>query len=179
MRIISGKYKSKKINTLKSSDTRPTSDKVRESIFSMLGVVEGDVLDLFGGTGALAIEAISRGGTSAMIIDGAKDAIRIIRENTDSIEEPIEIYRNDYRRALKAMSKREKSFNLIFLDPPYRKKLVDKSLEIIKSESLLKPNGRIVVETSADETVNIDGFKQIKTHTYGTMKVQLLELDNH
>lgn len=178
MRIISGKYKSKKINTLKSSDTRPTSDKVRESIFSMLGVIEGDVLDLFGGTGALAIEALSRGAESAMIIDGAKDAIRIIKENTEGLDEPIEVYRNDYQRALKAMSKREKSFDLIFLDPPYRKKLVDKSLQIIKKENLLKADGRIIVETSSDETVNIEGFQEIKAHKYGTIKVQLLELSN-
>lgn len=174
MRIISGKYKAKKLKTLKTNDTRPTSDKVRGSIFSMLGEIDGAVLDLFGGTGSLSVEALSRGAETAMIIDGADDAVRLIRENTRFVEEELEIYRNDFRRALKAMAKRDKSFDLIFLDPPYRKKLVDQSLHKIKELKLLNPNGRIVVETSKDEKVNIDGFTCVKEHTYGTIKVQLL-----
>src|SRR5699024_716999 len=111
MRIISGKYKAKKLKTLKTNDTRPTSDKVRGSIFSMLGEIDGTVLDLFGGTGSLSVEALSRGAETAMIIDGADDAVRLIRENTRFVEEELEIYRNDFRRALKAMAKRDKSFD--------------------------------------------------------------------
>lgn len=174
MRIISGKYKAKKLNTLKSNDTRPTSDKVRESMFSMLGTIEGDVLDLFGGTGGLAIEALSRGADSAMIIDGAFDAIKIIKENASDLDEPVEIYRNDYRRAIKAMAKREKSFDLIFLDPPYNKKLIDKSLELIKTYNLLNDGGRIVAEAGKNESFKHDGFDIIKENDYGSIKVWLL-----
>lgn len=174
MRIISGKYKAKKLHTLKSNDTRPTSDKVRESIFSMLGELNGSVLDLFGGTGGLAIEALSRGASSAMIIDGASDAIKIIKENTKDLDEPVEIFRNDYRRALKAMAKREKSFDIIFLDPPYNKKLVDKSLELIETHHILKDDGIIMVETQKNEMFNHDNFDIIKEAEYGTIKVWLL-----
>ncbi|CDZ99391.1 Ribosomal RNA small subunit methyltransferase D [Jeotgalicoccus saudimassiliensis] len=174
MRIISGKYKAKKLNTLKSNDTRPTSDKVRESVFSMLGSIEGSVLDLFGGTGGLAIEALSRGADSAMIIDGAGDAIKIIKENTKGIDEPVEIFRNDYRRALKAMGKREKSFDLIFLDPPYNKKLIDKSLELIEEYNILHDGGRIVAEAGKNETFKHPGFEIVKEHNYGSIKVWVL-----
>lgn len=174
MRIISGKYKAKKLHTLKSNDTRPTSDKVRESVFSMLGNIEGSVLDLFGGTGGLTVEALSRGADSAMVIDGAGDAIKIIKENTKDLDEPIEVFRNDYKRALKAMGKREKSFDLIFLDPPYNKKLVDKSLELIDEYNILHNDGRIVVETSKNETFNHDSFEIVKEAVYGTIKVWLL-----
>lgn len=174
MRIISGKYKAKKLHTLKSNDTRPTSDKVRESVFSMLGSIEGGVLDLFGGTGGLTVEALSRGADSAMIIDGAGDAIKIIKENTKDLDEPVEVFRNDYKRALKAMGKRGKSFDLIFLDPPYNKKLIDKSLGLIDEYNILHNDGRIVVETSKNETFNHDGFEIVKEAVYGTIKIRLL-----
>jgi 16S rRNA (guanine966-N2)-methyltransferase len=174
MRIISGKYKAKKLHTLKSNDTRPTSDKVRESVFSMLGDIEGDVLDLFGGTGGLAIEALSRGADSAMIIDGAGDAIKIIKENTQDLDEPVEIFRNDYRRALKAMGKREKSFDLIFLDPPYNKKLIDKSLGLISEYGILNDGGRIVAEAGKNETFAHPGFEIVKENDYGSIKVWML-----
>lgn len=174
MRIISGKYKAKKLHTLKSNDTRPTSDKVRESVFSMLGDIEGDVLDLFGGTGGLAIEALSRGADSAMIIDGAGDAIKIIKENTQDLDEPVEIFRNDYRRALKAMGKREKSFDLIFLDPPYNKKLIDKSLGLISEYGILNDGGRIVAEAGKNETFAHPGFEIVKENNYGSIKVWML-----
>lgn len=174
MRIISGKYKAKKLHTLKSSDTRPTSDKVRESVFSMLGDIEGDVLDLFGGTGGLAIEALSRGANSAMIIDGAGDAIKIIKENTKNLDEPVEIFRNDYRRALKAMSKRDKTFDLIFLDPPYNKKIIDQSLELISEYNILNDGGRIVAEASKNETFNHTGFEVERANESGSIKVWLL-----
>ncbi len=174
MRIISGKYKAKKLHTLKSNDTRPTSDKVRESVFSMLGDIEGDVLDLFGGTGGLAIEALSRGADSAMIIDGAGDAIKIIKENTQDLDEPVEIFRNDYRRALKAMGKREKSFDLIFLDPPYNKKLIDKSLGLISEYGILNDGGRIVAEAGKNEAFAHPGFEIVKENDYGSIKVWML-----
>ena len=174
MRIISGKYKAKKLHTLKSNDTRPTSDKVRESVFSMLGDIEGDVLDLFGGTGGLAIEALSRGADSAMIIDVAGDAIKIIKENTQDLDEPVEIFRNDYRRALKAMGKREKSFDLIFLDPPYNKKLIDKSLGLISEYGILNDGGRIVAEAGKNETFAHPGFEIVKENDYGSIKVWML-----
>lgn len=176
MRVISGKYKSKKIETLKSQDTRPTTDKVRENIFNILNEIEGDVLDLFAGSGALGIEALSRGAESAMFIDGAGDAVGQIKKNLQNIEEPVEVFRNDYRRALKAMAKREKSFDLIFLDPPYHKRMVPEALKMIQALHILKDNGRIVVETHKDEKYNHPAFTSDREVVYGTIKINILKL---
>lgn len=174
MRIISGKYKSRRIETLNSNDTRPTTDKVRENIFNILGVVDGEVLDLFGGSGALGLEALSRGAESAIFIDGARDAVGVLKKNTRGIEERVEIYKNDYRRALKALARREKRFDLIFLDPPYLKGIVQDALVLIEELAILKEDGRIVVETHKDENYQLYSFERIKEAVYGTIKVNVL-----
>lgn len=175
MRVISGKYKSHKIDTLKSDDTRPTTDKVRENIFNILGHIDGDVLDLFAGTGALGIEALSRGAVRAMFIDGAKDAVRLMKGNLTGIEEDVEVFRNDYRRALKAMAKRGRSFDLIFVDPPYHKNIVPSVLEEIGNYNIMRTDGRIVIETHKDETYETKGFISIRKAVYGTIKINILQ----
>lgn len=174
MRIISGCYKGRKISALPHRDTRPTTDKVRENIFNILGPLQGDVLDLFAGTGALGIESLSRGAGSCIFIDGAKDAVGVLKKNTEGLKEPVEIYRNDYRRALKALGKRGKSFDLIFLDPPYDKNMVPYALSEIKKHGLLQEGGRIVIETKKGETFNNPGFDNVREVVYGTVKVNIL-----
>lgn len=175
MRIISGYYKGRKITTLPHRDTRPTTDKVRENIFNILGPIDGDVLDLFAGTGALGIEALSRGAAGCIFIDGAKDAVGVLKKNTEGLDEPVEIYRNDYRRALKALAKREKTFDLIFLDPPYGKNIISFALSEIKRLGLLNEGGRIVTEAGRDETFKNPGFDNVRTVVYGTVKVIILK----
>ncbi len=174
MRIISGKYKTRKIETLNSNDTRPTTDKVRENIFNILGTASGEVLDLFAGSGALGIEALSRGAEGAIFIDGARDAIGVVRKNTKGIEEHVEIFRNDYRRALKALAKREKQFDLIFLDPPYHKNIAPDALAMINELGILKEDGRIIVETHKDEDFMAPSYESVKEAVYGTIKVNVL-----
>lgn len=176
MRVISGKYKSQKIATLKTNDTRPTTDKVRENIFNILGSVDGAVLDLFAGSGALGIEAISRGSNSAVFIDGAQDAVKLIYKNTESIEENIEIFRNDYKRALKALEKRNKTFDYIFVDPPYNKGLVKKVLKDIVMYNVLNPEGIVIVESHKDEVYNSGPLKSFKDVTYGLVRVNFLRM---
>ena len=173
MRIISGKYKAKKIETLNSNDTRPTTDKVRENIFNILGPVKGDVLDLFAGSGALGLESLSRGADSAVFIDGARDAVGILRKNAKDVEEHVEIFRNDYRRALKALAKRGRHFDLIFLDPPYHKGMVADALAMISDLDILDTDGRVVVETHKDESYSTESFMSIKEAVYGTIKVNV------
>jgi len=174
VRIISGKYKARKIVTLNSNDTRPTTDKVRENIFNILGPAEGDVLDLFAGSGALGLESLSRGADSAVFIDGARDAVGILRKNAKDVEEHVEIFRNDYRRALKALAKRGRRFDLIFLDPPYHKGIVTDALAMISELGILDTDGRIVVETHKDEGYRTGSFMSIKETVYGTVKVNVL-----
>lgn len=176
MRVISGKYKSKKITTLKSNDTRPTTDKVRENIFNILGPIDGAVLDLFAGSGALGIEALSRGCTEAIFVDGAKDAIKIIYENTEYINEPIEIYRNDYKRALKALEKRGKTFDYIFIDPPYNKGLVQKVLSNLVIHNVLAREGVIIVESHKDEVYELGALESFKDVNYGLVRLNFLRV---
>ncbi|HJE19167.1 16S rRNA (guanine(966)-N(2))-methyltransferase RsmD [Aliicoccus persicus] len=176
MRIISGKYKSKKIETLKSNDTRPTTDKVRENIFNILGTIDGSVLDLFAGSGALGIEALSRGATEAVFIDGAKDAVKMLYANTEEMDEDIQIFRNDYLRALKALKKRERQFDYIFVDPPYNKGLIDKVLVAILSCDVLKNDGTVIVESSKDEDYNVGPLVSVKDVDYGTVRVNILRV---
>ncbi len=176
MRVISGKYKSQKIATLKSNDTRPTTDKVRENIFNILGSVDGSVLDLFAGSGALGIEAISRGCNTAVFIDGAQDAVKLIYKNTEPIEEEIEIFRNDYKRALKALEKRNKTFDYIFVDPPYKKGLVKQVVKDIIMYNILNPEGIIVIESHKDEVYDIGPLVSFKDVTYGLVRVNFLRM---
>lgn len=176
MRIISGKYKSKKIETLKSNDTRPTTDKVRENIFNILGTIDGSVLDLFAGSGALGIEALSRGASEALFIDGAKDAVKVLYANTEEMDEDIQIFRNDYLRALKALKKRERQFDYIFVDPPYNKGLIDKVLVAILSCDVLKNDGTVIVESSKDEDYNVGPLVSVKDVDYGTVRVNILRV---
>ena len=177
MRIIAGKYKNKRIEALNKNDTRPTGEKLRESMFSSLGAIYGDILDLFGGSGALTIEAISRGGERAIIIDGAMDAIKVIKNNVEDLDEEIEVYRNDYRRAIKALHKRERQFDFIFIDPPYNKKIADIAIRMIDEFDLLKPDGTIIVESGKNEQIKIAPFELEKVIEQGTTKCQFLRRD--
>lgn len=176
MRVISGKYKSKKIDTLKTNDTRPTTDKVRENIFNILSAMDGAVLDLFAGSGALGIEAMSRGCNTAVFIDGAQDAVKLIYKNTEYIKEHIEIFRNDYKRALQALEKRNKTFDYIFVDPPYKKGLVKKVLEDIALYNVLNQEGVIVIESHKDEVYETGKFVSFKDVTYGLVRVNFLRM---
>lgn len=177
MRIIAGKYKNKRIETLNKNDTRPTSEKLRESMFSSLQDIYGDVLDLFGGSGSLGIEALSRGAEHAIFIDGASDAIKVIKGNVKGLDEEIEIYRNDYRRALKTLKKRHMQFDFIFLDPPYNKKIADVAIRLIDELNLLKETGTIIVESGRDERIKTDPFIVKKSIVQGTTQVKFLRRD--
>ncbi len=124
MRVVSGKCKGHPLKAVPGNTTRPTTDKVKESIFNMIGpYFDGGVaLDLFGGSGGLGIEAISRGIDKAIFVDRDNKAIKVIHQNLEScrIQEQAEVYRNDAERAIKALIKREISFDLILIDPPYK-----------------------------------------------------------
>ena len=125
MRIISGDARGRKLFAPSGEDTRPTADRIRESLFNILSnrVWDAEVLDLFGGTGAMALEALSRGAAHAVIVDSDREAIRAIQRNAegvlkDALNERAKIIRADYRAAIDAMP--EVRFDLVFLDPPYR-----------------------------------------------------------
>jgi len=130
--------------------TRPTTDKVKEAVFSMIGPYfdGGNALDLFAGTGGLGIEALSRGMDRAVFIDMEKKSIDVIRENLKltGLSEKAEVYRNDAERAIKALAKRDIRFDLVFLDPPYRMKHADKLMLSMQELGLLAVGATVLVE---------------------------------
>ncbi|MBP1936472.1 16S rRNA (guanine(966)-N(2))-methyltransferase RsmD [Paenibacillus sediminis] len=150
MRVISGSAKGRALKGVPGMGTRPTTDKVKEAIFSMIGpYFEGGMaLDLFAGTGGLGIEALSRGMDRAIFIDMEPKSIEVIRANLKStgLAEKAEVYRNDAVRAIKALEKRSVSFDLVFLDPPYRLKHGDELMQLMDERGLLNPQAIVVLE---------------------------------
>lgn len=153
MRIISGKARGTKLDTLDSEDTRPTLDRVKEALFSIIqnNIYDSDVLDLFSGSGALAIESISRGAKSAISCDNSRRVIEIIKKNVQKthFEKEIEIINKDYKKLLEEV--KDKKFDIIFLDPPYKTNFALTAIEIIMKHENLAKDGIIVFETDREE----------------------------
>lgn len=179
MRVVSGKCKGKSLKAVPGNSTRPTTDKVKESIFNMIGpYFQGGLgLDLFAGSGGLGIEALSRGLDKVIFVDRDGKAIATIKDNvaTLSLMEQVEIYRNDADRALNAIIKRDLSFDYIFLDPPYKKQQLEKILEIISEHKLLTKDGVVVCEHGKEVTLPamVGEFVQAKFENYGIISVSL------
>ena len=173
MRVISGMARGRKLKELSGFDIRPTSDMVKESIFNIIQFdVEGRrVLDLFAGTGQLGIEALSRGARSVVFVDSSPDAVKMIKDNIDlcGFSEASTIYRRD---ALVYLEYCE-SFDLIFIDPPYDTKLVDKTLGKIIEFDKLNTNGIIMCELRADSPILavLPPFYVSKEYLYGSVKI--------
>ncbi|RLQ95853.1 16S rRNA (guanine(966)-N(2))-methyltransferase RsmD [Falsibacillus albus] len=182
MRVISGTCKGRPLKSVSGNQTRPTTDKVKESIFNMIGPYfeGGHGLDLFAGSGGLGIEALSRGFEHVIFVDRDNKAFQTIRTNIGlcGFEECSEVYKNDAERALRAVVKREIAFDGIFLDPPYKKQQLTKILSSISKHNLLNENGYIVCEHSSDIILprEIDGLKMIRNETYGLIGVSIYTL---
>lgn len=153
MRIITGSARGTKLATLEGDTTRPTTDRVKEALFSMIQFdIEGrNVLDLFGGCGQLALEALSRGAAKATIIDQSRDATNIIIENAKKTHlfEKCRISTADYTSFIRGAAKKEK-YNIIFLDPPYNTGLLPASLKALYNAELFAPGAYIICETDCD-----------------------------
>lgn len=179
LRVISGSFKGQILKAVPGTDTRPTTDKVKEAIFNIIGPYfeGGTCLDLFAGSGGLGIEALSRGMDKAIFVDRDGKAVKTVRENVArcSAEKRCEIYRNDAFRALKALKKRGMVFDCIFLDPPYKQQNLVSLLEMISEWSLLAEDGVIVCEHSADVSLpgKVGGLNCIKTATYGMITISI------
>ena len=153
--------------------TRPTSDKVKGSIFNIIApiVFDKDVLDLFAGTGNLGIEALSRGSRSAVFVDKSHECSQIIKENLihTKLLEKAEVLVNDVLSVLNKLSQRGNKFDIIFLDPPYSKGLVEETLKGIVSVDVMKPDTLVIAEHDASDVVPISvGFlKNFRQQKYG------------
>ena len=180
MRIISGKYAKRNLFTLKSNATRPTSDKVKESLFNSLGQFfnGGSVLDLYAGSGALGIEAVSRGYERAVLVDVSAQACKIIKKNVELTKEPerFEVIKTSDFRALKLLAEKDMTFDLVFLDPPYAKEKIQKVMLTMIKLNLLNPHALVIAETDEHtELPEVEGFTLKKDHHLGRTKVKVYE----
>lgn len=176
MRVITGSARGRKLKALEGMDTRPTTDKVKESIFNIVQFdVEGrNVLDLFAGTGQMGIEALSRGAARCTFVDLRKDAAAICKENVShcGFDGAAEVRQGDYLAYLSAC--REK-FDLVFLDPPYAAGLLEKALETIAKIDIMSTNGIIICESPIEHTLPElpAPYEKGKEYRYGKIKITL------
>ena len=183
MRIIAGKFKGRKLQEFNVETTRPTLDRVKEPLFSIITpyINKANVLDLFSGTGNLGIEAISRGATFAWLNDMNKNALKIISANVrlTGSGNYVKITGKEYTKCLKEAKNNEMSFDIIFLDPPYACDYELKALSMIVEYNLLKQDGIIVLESDKRKEIieNVPGLNLKDKRTYGRVIIRIYELE--
>ena len=180
MRIISGEARGRRLRAPRGAATRPTADRVREALFNILGSVDGvRVLDLFAGTGALALEALSRGAAQAVLVDRAEAAVRVIHDNVATLGygDRARVLRLDVERALRLLARDGACFDLVFIDPPYGGSEAESALAELGAGALLAPGAVVVVEHDAKhppaETHGVLSLSQRRK--YGQTEVSLYE----
>ena len=179
MRVVSGSCKGMGLKAVPGRTTRPTTDKVKEAMFNMIGpYFNGGIgLDFFAGSGSLGIEALSRGLEKVIFVDRDAKAIQTIRENihTCKFDDAVEVYRNDALRALKAIIKREITLDYIFLDPPYKQQQLLKLLHMIHESQLLHSTGAIVCEHGSEIELpeKVGHFIKSKNEQYGVISITI------
>lgn len=180
MRIITGTARGTRLETLPGEQTRPTSEKAKEGIFSAIQFDLHDrrVLDLFAGSGQLSLEALSRGADFAVMTDSSRAACEIIKQNATraKLMERTRIVCYDYKEYIRGASGKEK-FDLVFLDPPYDSDLAEKAFDALERAEMLADDCIVVIETSADRVPEPrDGWQQ-KLYRYGVAHVCILRRD--
>lgn len=181
MRVISGMAKGRPLKAVPGSSTRPTTDKVKEAIFSMIGPYfqGGTALDLFAGTGGLGIEALSRGIERVVFTDIERKSIEVIHANLEAtgFTGQSEVYRNEATKALKILAKRHFSFDLIFLDPPYKLKSMAELLLDMEQLQLFNANATVIVEHDAAFAYSdrIGNLQLKKKAVYGDTAISIYE----
>lgn len=183
MRVISGKAKGHTLKTAKGFNTRPTADRVKESIFNIIQtkVYDSIVIDLFAGSGNLGIEALSRNANKAYFIDNNRNSIQSIRENLKktSLINNSEIIQMDVLSGIIKLSEYKIKANIIFLDPPYSKELIKPTLEAIFFYNILQPDGIVIVEHNIKDKVpnNVHNLKRYRTNRYGDVAISFYRLE--
>ena len=180
MRVITGKARGVSLKTPDGMATRPTADRVKEALFSIIQfeIPGAKVLDLFGGTGQLGIEALSRDAKFAVFVDEREDACKLIRENLKRtrLENDARVVRSDYADFLK---KCKETFQIIFLDPPYAEKFLENAINLITEIDILQTGGIIVTERPAEKELflEIPGYTRSKDYKYSRTILTIFRKD--
>ena len=170
MRVITGKARGVQLKTPDGMQTRPTADRVKEALFSIINfdLPGAKVLDLFGGTGQLGIEALSRGAASAVFVDAREESCKLIRENLKrtKLEQDARVVRSDY---LDYLNRCREQYNIIFLDPPYAEVFLENAIKKITEIDILQSDGIIVAERPLGKELpwEFDGYSRSKDYKYG------------
>ena len=188
MRIIGGKYKGLKLLPPDGNIIRPTSDRLKESLFSIISsnkykikIDSSNVLDICSGTGSLGIEAFSRGAHSVIFIDKDYRSINLINKNIarlkieDQLKDNVEIIRDE---ATKALKKINKIFQIVLIDPPYNTDIIERCLFELKELNLINQDSYIFLESSKAENFKYDGYQMLDIKVYGNSKLTILKLFN-
>ena len=182
MRIITGRAKGVRLETLEGITTRPTSERVKEALFSTLQFdLQGrSVLDLFAGSGQLSLEAISRGAASAVMVDRSKDAVRIIKKNIEKtkLSDMCEVHNCEFKEYI--LKNKGKKFDIVFIDPPYAAGLYEECIALLLSCDMLKPSSMVVCESECDDLLSnapeIYAQLEILKHTrYGRAAITIFK----
>ena len=177
MRVISGKLKGRVLKGYNIEGTRPTMDRVKESLFASIQDYLDDsiVLDLFAGSGNLGIEAISNGASKCYFVDNNKECIKVINENINNfnIKNQSIVLNKDYKDALNYFDSNNIKFDIIFVDPPYKYNIKSELLDIIINNDILNDNGIIVFEYSNDEEIDNNNFNLFKSKKYGDKYISI------
>jgi 16S rRNA (guanine(966)-N(2))-methyltransferase RsmD len=155
LRVIAGEFRGRRLDRLEGMDIRPTSDKVKESLFNILGadVIDSVFLDLFGGTGGIGIEALSRGAKHVVFIDTDIKSIKVLKGNLDhlNIKDNVEVFNTDYALAISKLFKNEKEVDIIFIDPPYSVGVAQNALKELRKSPIVTHSGVVGGEHDSAE----------------------------
>jgi len=182
MRIVAGDFGGRRLKAVPGMATRPTTDKVKEALFNIIGPYfdGGRSLDLFAGSGGLSIEAVSRGVDQAVLIDKQYAAIKTIKDNVAVTKAPekFEILKRDANRALKELAGRGDQFDLVFFDPPYAQQKIAEQMATLRELGLLSAGARIICETDQNAQLpdDIDGFDFVERRDYGITELTIYAL---
>ena len=180
MRVITGKARGVQLKTPQGMLTRPTTDRVKEALFSIINfdIPGAAVLDLFGGTGQLGIEALSRGAVSAVFVDAREDSCKLIKENLKrtKLDSCAKVLRSDY---MDYLNRCRDKFQIIFLDPPYAEVFLENALKRITEIDILESNGIIVTERPVGKELpwEQDGYTRSRDHKYGNTILTIYRKD--
>ncbi|MED4581993.1 16S rRNA (guanine(966)-N(2))-methyltransferase RsmD [Brevibacillus choshinensis] len=183
MRVISGEHKGRRLAAVPGKGTRPTTDKVKESIFNMIGPYfdGGWALDLYAGTGGLGIEALSRGVDRSVFVERDAKAFAVVKQNLETcrLEGNADLYRMDADRAIRTLATRKQAFDLVFLDPPYAQQKIAEEIRLLQELDLLADGAWIVTEHDVDVKLpeEIGDCVQDRASTYGDTAVTLYYFD--